>query len=166
MEDYEDLLAAAEGTFEYPELKTAACGMLSGTTGRPKGVAYSHRGVSTYFIRRCPDVFGLSMRDCILPIVPMFHKRMGHADDCRYDGFKIVFTGPHTDHESVLELLEAENVTLTGGVYSQCGFRCKCVEERPERWKLKKIIRYRRIGRAEAMIRFRQHGISSDHAWE
>ncbi|MEC7649621.1 MAG: long-chain fatty acid--CoA ligase [Pseudomonadota bacterium] len=173
MEDYEDLLAAAEGTFEYPEIEeTAACGMCytSGTTGRPKGVAYSHRGVVLHTLSAAvPDVFGLSMRDCILPIVPMFHANAwGMPTTAVMTGSKIVFTGPHMDHESVLELLEAENVTLTGGVPTVWLPVVNALKKEPERWKLKKGMKFVIGGSAapEAMIRdFDNMGYQVIHAW-
>ena len=90
----------------------------SGTTGKPKGVAYSHRGVVLHTLAvSAPDAFGLSMRDCILPIVPMFHANAwGMPTTAVMAGAKTVFAGPHTDHESVLELLESEQVSMTSGV--------------------------------------------------
>ena len=47
VECYEDLIAAGDPTFAWPELdERSACALCftSGTTGQPKGVLYSHRG--------------------------------------------------------------------------------------------------------------------------
>src|SRR5262245_35359045 len=74
---YHDLLAAESTGFEYPELderQAAAMCYTSGTTGNPKGVAYSHR--SSYLhslVATTPTALGLSERDRVLTIVPMFH---------------------------------------------------------------------------------------------
>ena len=64
----------------------------SGTTGDPKGVLYSHRSnVLHAMIAAMPDAMGLSSRDTILPVVPMFHANawgLGavRADDRRQAG--------------------------------------------------------------------------------
>ncbi|HYZ63304.1 MAG TPA: AMP-binding protein, partial [Acetobacteraceae bacterium] len=74
---YEALLADAADDFEWPLLdENQASGLCytSGTTGRPKGVLYSHRStlIHAYAINMA-DVFGLHSRDRIMPVVPMFH---------------------------------------------------------------------------------------------
>jgi len=74
---YEDLLAAERPSYEWPEIdERSAAGMCytSGTTGNPKGVVYSHRSTFLHSMTLCePWACGLSDRDRILPIVPMFH---------------------------------------------------------------------------------------------
>ena len=173
MEDYEDLLATATGDFEYPEIdEYAACGMCytSGTTGKPKGVAYSHRGVVLHTLAvAAPDAFGLSMRDCILPIVPMFHANAwGMPTTAAMAGTKIVFTGPHADHESVLELLESEQVTMTSGVPTVWLPVVDSLKREPSRWKLNPKLKFIIGGSAapEAMIRdLDALGHQVIHAW-
>lgn len=173
MEDYEDLLATATGNFEYPTLdEQDACGMCytSGTTGRPKGVAYSHRGVVLHSMAAAaPDVFGLSMRDCIFPIVPMFHANAwGMPVTAVMTGSKMVYTGPHMDHESVLDLLEKEQVTLTGGVPTVWLPVVDALKREPNRWKLKAGLKVVIGGSAapESMIReLDTMGHQVIHAW-
>jgi fatty-acyl-CoA synthase len=74
---YEDLIVAAEPLHEWPELderSAAAMCYTSGTTGNPKGVVYSHRSTFLHsFASTSGAAFGLSERDRILLIVPMFH---------------------------------------------------------------------------------------------
>ncbi len=173
MIDYEDLLATAEGDFDYPEIdEQAACGMCytSGTTGRPKGVAYSHRGVVLHTLTvAAPDIFDLSMRDCILPIVPMFHANAwGMPVTAVMTGSKIVFPGPHMDPESVLELLVDERVTFTAGVPTVWLGVLEAMKNTPERWSLDPDLRFV-IGGAAApvsMIRdFNERGFKVIHAW-
>jgi fatty-acyl-CoA synthase len=173
MADYEDLIATATGDFEYPEIdEYAACGMCytSGTTGKPKGVAYSHRGVVIHTLAVvAPDVFNLSMRDCIFPIVPMFHANAwGMPVAAVMAGSKIVFTGPHADPESVLGLLESEQVTLTGGVPTVWLGVLDALKREPERWTLGKDLTFVIGGSAapESMIRdFNDLGHNVIHAW-
>ena len=74
---YEDLLAAEQPHFDWPEIderSAAAMCYTTGTTGDPKGVAYSHRSMYLHSLAACaPWSAGLTDRDRILLIVPMFH---------------------------------------------------------------------------------------------
>ncbi len=118
---YEDWLAEADGDFVWKEFdeKTAA-GMCytSGTTGDPKGVVYSHRSnVLHTLLSLQPDTFGISSRDVILPIVPMFHANSwGLAFSAPMAGATMVMPGAKLDGASVYELLNDYKVTCTGAV--------------------------------------------------
>ena len=74
---YEEWLAEADGVFAWKTFdENTAAGMCytSGTTGDPKGVLYSHRSnVLHAMIAAMPDAMGVSTRDVVLPVVPMFH---------------------------------------------------------------------------------------------
>ncbi len=119
---YEALLEVAdERDFRYPELdESAAMGMCytSGTTGRPKGVVYSHRAIFLHSLgHMTADSIGMSEADCVLPVVPMFHANAwGMPYSATLTGAKQVFPGPHLDPGNLLELFESERVTLTAGV--------------------------------------------------
>ena len=173
MEDYEELLAASTGDFAYPEIdEYSACGMCytSGTTGKPKGVAYSHRGVVIHTLAvMAPDAFGFSMRDCIFPVVPMFHANAwGMPVAAVMGGSKLVFTGPHADPESILALLDSEHVTLTGGVPTVWLGVLDELKRHPDRWKLPRGLKFVIGGSAapESMIRdFNAMGYQVIHAW-
>src|SRR5215813_7081659 len=75
--NYEDFIGQATGTFQYPDLdENDPLGMCytSGTTGRPKGVVYSHRAMVLQSMAECmPLAFSISQHDVLLPVVPMFH---------------------------------------------------------------------------------------------
>jgi fatty-acyl-CoA synthase len=75
--EYEELLAAEPDSFDWPELdefSAAAMCYTSGTTGHPKGIVYSHRSSYLHSMGAClGNAFGLSERDRVLPVVPMFH---------------------------------------------------------------------------------------------
>ena len=119
---YEALLEVAdERDFRYPELdENAAMGMCytSGTTGRPKGVVYSHRAIFLHSLgHMTADSIGMSEADCVLPVVPMFHANAwGLPYSAALTGAKQVFPGPHLDPGNLLDLFESERVTLTAGV--------------------------------------------------
>src|SRR5262249_26046546 len=74
---YEELIAAESLGFAWPDIDERAAAAMcytSGTTGNPKGVVYSHRSTYLHSLASCAAyVFGLTDRDRILPIVPMFH---------------------------------------------------------------------------------------------
>jgi len=78
MEFYEDLVEEGDGNYQWPsDLKERDASSLcytSGTTGNPKGVLYSHRSTLLHaMMSATPDVMNFSARDCLLPVVPMFH---------------------------------------------------------------------------------------------
>src|SRR3954447_7860689 len=75
--DYEELLSNADPVAEFridDENRAAAMCYTSGTTGHPKGVVYSHRSTVLHSMgTMLVDSLGVSERDVVLPVVPMFH---------------------------------------------------------------------------------------------
>jgi fatty-acyl-CoA synthase len=120
--DYETFIGSHAATFAWPELaERAASGLCytSGTTGNPKGVLYSHRSTVLHAYAGCmPDVLGLSSRDSVLAVVPMFHANAwGLPYNAPITGAKLVFPGPKmADPATLADLIESEAVTMAAGV--------------------------------------------------
>jgi len=119
---YETLIAAESSEYAWPvidERSASALCYTSGTTGDPKGVLYDHRSTILHaYAANAPDVMSMSNRDCVLPIVPLFHvNAWGSPYTALMAGAKIVYPGPKMgDGETLYSLMESEGVTLSLGV--------------------------------------------------
>jgi fatty-acyl-CoA synthase len=119
--DYEQLIASGDPEFEFPVLdENAAAAMCytSGTTGRPKGVVYSHRStvLHTLLVNQA-DGAGLREHDTVLPIVPMFHANAwGMPYAAAMAGSRLVLPGPRMDPASLARLVGEERVTVAAAV--------------------------------------------------
>src|SRR5512138_1794178 len=119
--NYEELLAGESPEYAWPQLdedSAVAMCYTSGTTGNPKGAVYSHRGLFLHSISECmTDSMGLSERDTVLPVVPMFHANSwGLPHAATLVGAKQVFPGPFLDGKSLADLIQGERVTVAAGV--------------------------------------------------
>jgi acyl-CoA synthetase (AMP-forming)/AMP-acid ligase II len=172
---YEELLEGADtGEFSYPELdeeQAAAMCYSSGTTGRPKGVVYSHRALALHSLGLLTaDGYAISEADVTLQVVPMFHvNAWGIPFAAALTGAKQVFPGPYLDPASLLELLEAERVTLTGAVPTIWFGILQVLDTNPDAYDLSSLRDIRVGGSAapEGMIRGLQHrhGLRITHGW-
>jgi fatty-acyl-CoA synthase len=173
--DYESLIAAADpARYVEPRLEehdAAAMCYTSGTTGRPKGVLYSHRALMLHSLAEATsDCLGISERDVVLPVVPMFHvNAWGLPFTCTMVGATQVFPGPFLDPNSLLELLVSERVTVTAGVPTVWMGLLQTLDKSPGKYDLSRIRAIVCGGSAAspALIRGLQerHGLSLLHAW-
>jgi len=113
---YEDLLAGVDDDFAWvdgEENEAAGLCYTSGTTGKPKGVLYSHRSNFLHAL----SGFDVREHDCVLAIVPMFHANAWClALTAPMWGAKLVLPGAKLDGKSICELLEGEGVTCSAAV--------------------------------------------------
>ena len=145
MLDYESLIADAEPMSwpEPDERSAAAMCYTSGTTGRPKGVVYSHRALVLHSLSAAlPDSMSVSARDTVLPVVPMFHANAwGIPYTAAFAGASLVLPGPRLDPVSVLDLLADERVTMTAGVPTVWMAMLQALNAEPDRWDLSALER-------------------------
>ena len=172
MLEYEALVAGAEPA-EWPRLderQASAMCYTSGTTGRPKGVIYSHRALVLHSLMAAlPDAHAISKSDTILPVVPMFHANAwGLPYIAAFAGTGLVLPGPRLDAESVLALLADEGVTITAGVPTVWMAVLQALDAEPDRWDLS-ALRLLIVG-GSAVPRsmfegFDRHGLTIIQAW-
>ena len=171
--DYEEFLSEAADDFSYPvmdENQGAAMCFTSGTTGCSKGVIYSHRALVLHsFALGLDEVFGLSTKDTILPMAPMFHANAwGIPYAAPMLGTKQVLPGPHLDGENLLNLMEQEQVNKACGVPTVWAGVLAELEKNPGRWKLPSRVSGPCGGSApplELIRRLDHFGIEIRHLW-
>lgn len=90
----------------------------SATTGKPKGIVYTHRSIALHsYTLGLADGGNISEVDTCMPVVPMFHvNAWGLPFASTWFGTKLVLPGPHFTPKILAELIERENVTITAGV--------------------------------------------------
>jgi fatty-acyl-CoA synthase len=118
---YEALVAAGPELTEPPprsEHDLAVLCYTSGTTGRPKGVGYTHRGLVLHTFAAClADGHAISARDTVLHVVPLFHANgWGVPFAATMAGAAQVLPGPRPSVAQIADIIERERVTYVGMV--------------------------------------------------
>jgi len=167
-DNYEELLAKESEDFISPQLDENEAAMMcytSGTTGRSKGVLYSHRAIVLHSMNCCGvDSFAISMNHTILPMSSLFHANgWGIPFTAAMAGSKLVFPGVFADPEGILDLVVQQRVNLAAGVPTVWFGVLEALDKQPGRWKLSGPLRLLVGGASvsEALMRgFDRHGIT------
>ncbi len=168
---YEELLAAQDDDFEWPDFEEdTAAGLCytSGTTGTPKGALYTHRALVLHAL-----LVGVSMRNSfevgkrLLPVVPMFHANAwGTAHAAPLTGTSLVMPGPKLDGPSVWEIMEAERVFTAWGVPTIWLGLMEEIRKRGRKpCELGEVVIGGSAAATSLIHGFEQLGVSVCHAW-
>lgn len=160
-----------EDAFHHvPETSAAALCHTSGTTGNPKGVAYSHRSIWLHaLLNTSAAQFGLNSQDTILPAVPMFHVMGWNLSFSAFMvGSRLILTNRWNQAEPLLQLITEHRPTFGAGVptiWNDVARRYD--EDGGEKYALSSLARMSSGGAAvpESLIRWWQekHGITVFH---
>lgn len=119
--DFEEFLMSGSDGFLWPDLletTTHAICYTSGTTGNPKGAAYSHRSTYLHTLASAgTDQLGISGSEVVLPFVPMFHVlSWGVPFVLLMLGTRTVFNSRFMDPGTLLDLMTEWKVSFSTGV--------------------------------------------------
>jgi fatty-acyl-CoA synthase len=176
-DSYEELLGTASAEeWEDPQLderEAAAMCFTSGTTGRCKGVVYSHRSTILHALgvaTGSPLGLRVAHADVLLPVVPMFHANAwGYPYLAAMLGTKLVFPGPHLDPESLLDDFVQEKVTWTAGVPTIWLGMLQMLDASPGKWDLSHmkgmLVGGSAVPRSMIAAYKERHGLSVVQGW-
>ena len=118
---YEQLVEAGDEKFQFPRIPEESASTLcytSGTTGVPKGVAYTHRSTVLHTIlESLPDYYAFAETDVVVPFVPFFHANAwGIPYASLMAGARLVLPGLRTAPEDIVRILSEQRATYSAGV--------------------------------------------------
>ena len=168
--EFDGWLAAHDGDYSWYEGdERDPCGLCytSGTTGNPKGVLYEHRSTVLHAMSViAPDIFNISARSVMLPVVPMFHANswcIPYA--AAITGLKLVICADN-QAERLCKLFHEEGVTHTAGVPTVWLNMIEHVEETGAPLDKLEIVIIGGSSAPPATIRwFQKRGIRVNHLW-
>ncbi|MDQ1706635.1 MAG: hypothetical protein QOF18_3001 [Frankiaceae bacterium] len=118
---YADVLSGGSASYNWPDVderSAAAMCYTSGTTGNPKGVAYSHRSMWLHSQAACTtNSLQLSFQDTALVIVPQFHANAWGIPYAAFmAGADLVMPDRFLQAEPLVRAIETEKPTMSGAV--------------------------------------------------
>lgn len=144
--DYEDFIKGKPTKYDWPAIdENSAMGLCytSGTTGKPKGVMYTHRSNYLHTMGICmTDVMSLSATDTVCGIVPMFHANAwGLPWAATMLGMKQVFPHRFMVPDRLAQLMMDEDVTISAGVPTIWQGVKSLIEANPGKYKFESLGR-------------------------
>ena len=173
-EDYEAFIGDQPTQYAWPNIdENAPMGLCytSGTTGKPKGVMYTHRSTYLHTINQAmTDSMNLSALDAVCGIVPMFHAMgWGVPFTASMLGCKQVMPHRFMDPARLLQLMCDEEVTLSAGVPTIWQGVKTVLENNPGKYDTQLLSRLTCGGSAPpvSMMRWywQEHGIEMIQGW-
>lgn len=115
----------------------------SGTTGRPKGVVYSHRSTVLHALScSLQSGFGFSSNDTLLTLTPLFHvNAWGVPYSGTMLGLNQILPGARITMTEVLDLTLEQDATAILGVPTFWPEILDLLENNPDRWRFKRQLR-------------------------
>jgi fatty-acyl-CoA synthase len=168
---WHDLLAGKPTTYDWPEVNerdAAALCYTSGTTGNPKGVAYSHRSVWLHSMQVCSnEAFGLSPQTRELVIVPMFHAMAwGLPYAALMSGATLIMPDRFLQAAPLAAMIEAERPTIAGAVPTIWTDLLSYLDQHPtDISSLKEAVVGGSACPPALMQAFHRRGVEIIHAW-
>ena len=170
-EKYDEEVNSREPISNIPDIDeregAIAC-FTSGTTGRPKGVVYSHRSVFIHSLSLLTaDALGISSNDVVMPVVPMFHISAWDVPFASLmTGAKLVLPGPRPKAEDLVNLIKEYKVTIAVGAPTVWIDVVNYLErEKKDLSPLKVVV----TGGAEPPVglvkKLKEFGVKTYHAW-
>ncbi len=169
---YEELLAVESADIHWPDLDENTAAVLcytSGTTGRPKGVLYSHRSEVLHALGALgADSHAIAERDVVLSLAPLFHANSwGLAYSTALAGSTLVLPGRDLSPSAVVSLIERLDVTVAAAIPTVWLTVDRWLEEHPERGlgRLERIICGGAAVTEDLLARFESRGVRISQAW-
>lgn len=170
--DYEELIAGRAAEYDWPEIderEAAALCYTSGTTGHPKGVAYSHRSVYLHSMHvNSAESFAQTPADIALPVVPMFHvNAWGLPHAAFMAGCSMLMPDRFLQPGPLAEMIETVRPTLAAAVPTIWqGLLAELDSKQRDVSSLKTVVIGGSACPPSLMRAFEErHGISVVHAW-